>query len=224
MSGCTGSALMPGTRPIPCASRARWGSGFTVHFEAPAHSSSPGRLSCPWPTTTLMQRGGRLTRWPAYGSISKLPAMRWPQNGNSACRPRRRSRFRPASARSGSSWPNPKRRSANGSKPNSTCNCGPFGNRLPPRPAPPRLPACRQWHWPSPSPSPSPSTRATRSIDLDEAETRALIDRQLRDAGWEADTKCFATPAAPARKRAATWPLLSGLPPPGLQTMCCSAA
>ena len=30
---------------------------------------------------------------------------------------------------------------------------------------------------------------AAKKIDLDEAETRALIDQQLRDSGWEADTK-----------------------------------
>jgi len=33
------------------------------------------------------------------------------------------------------------------------------------------------------------SEQAAFSIDLDEDETRAIIDRQLRDAGWEADTQ-----------------------------------
>jgi len=32
------------------------------------------------------------------------------------------------------------------------------------------------------------ATRAAAHLDLDEAETRGLVDRQLRDAGWEADT------------------------------------
>jgi type I restriction enzyme R subunit len=35
------------------------------------------------------------------------------------------------------------------------------------------------------------SQEASSRIDLDEAETRALIDQQLRDAGWEADTKAL---------------------------------
>jgi hypothetical protein len=30
---------------------------------------------------------------------------------------------------------------------------------------------------------------AAEAISLDEAETRALIDQQLKDSGWEADTK-----------------------------------
>ena len=33
------------------------------------------------------------------------------------------------------------------------------------------------------------SEEAAEKIDLDEAETRALIDQQLQDSGWEADTK-----------------------------------
>jgi hypothetical protein len=39
---------------------------------------------------------------------------------------------------------------------------------------------------------------AASRIDLDEAETRALIDQQLRDRGWEVDTKLLrAAPLSP---------------------------
>jgi type I restriction enzyme R subunit len=38
---------------------------------------------------------------------------------------------------------------------------------------------------------------AAQSIDLDEAQTRALIDQQLRDAGWVVDTNVFATNGRP---------------------------
>jgi type I restriction enzyme R subunit len=55
---------------------------------------------------------------------------------------------------------------------------------------------------------------ATR-IDLDEAETRALIDQQLRDRGWEVDTRSlrYGTGARPAKGRnmaIAEWPTANG--------------
>lgn len=55
---------------------------------------------------------------------------------------------------------------------------------------------------------------ATR-IDLDEASTRALIDQQLRDAGWEADTKTLrhgegARPAKGRNLAIAEWPTANG--------------
>lgn len=57
--------------------------------------------------------------------------------------------------------------------------------------------------------------RAAEKISLDEADTRALIDQQLRDAGWEADTRSlrFASGARPikGRNRAISeWPTESG--------------
>ncbi|MBI5930401.1 MAG: type I restriction-modification system endonuclease [Chloroflexi bacterium] len=56
---------------------------------------------------------------------------------------------------------------------------------------------------------------AARHIDLDEAATRALIDQQLRDRGWETDTEKlrYATGARPAKNRylaIAEWPTDSG--------------
>src|SRR6266536_623843 len=56
---------------------------------------------------------------------------------------------------------------------------------------------------------------ASTKIDLDEAATRALIDQQLRDSGWEADTKSLrhASGARPAKGRnlaIAEWPTASG--------------
>ena len=56
---------------------------------------------------------------------------------------------------------------------------------------------------------------AATKIDLDEAATRALIDQQLRDSGWEADTKemRYASGARPAKGRnlaIAEWPTASG--------------
>ena len=56
---------------------------------------------------------------------------------------------------------------------------------------------------------------AATKIDLDEAETRALIDQQLRDRGWEADTKSLRHAAGirPAKGRnmaIAEWPTASG--------------
>ncbi|MER8857585.1 type I restriction-modification system endonuclease [Mesorhizobium sp. M0757] len=55
---------------------------------------------------------------------------------------------------------------------------------------------------------------ATR-LDLDEAETRALIDQQLRDRGWEVDTKALRHSAGvrPTKGRnmaIAEWPTASG--------------
>jgi type I restriction enzyme R subunit len=57
-------------------------------------------------------------------------------------------------------------------------------------------------------------TAATK-IDLDEAATRALIDQQLRDNGWEADTKALrhGSGARPIKGRnlaIAEWPTASG--------------
>ncbi len=56
---------------------------------------------------------------------------------------------------------------------------------------------------------------ASKQLDLDEAATRALIDQQLRDAGWEADTKTLRHSAGtrPAKGRnlaIAEWPTASG--------------
>jgi type I restriction enzyme R subunit len=56
---------------------------------------------------------------------------------------------------------------------------------------------------------------AAEAISLDEAETRALIDEQLRERGWEADTQKlrYANGARPARGKAmaiAEWPTRNG--------------
>jgi len=56
---------------------------------------------------------------------------------------------------------------------------------------------------------------ASTKLDLDEAATRALIDQQLKDNGWEADTKVLrhASGARPAKGRnlaIAEWPTASG--------------
>ena len=56
---------------------------------------------------------------------------------------------------------------------------------------------------------------ASKKIDLDEAATRALIDQQLRDADWEADTKTlrYGAGTRPTKGRnlaIAEWPTASG--------------
>lgn len=56
---------------------------------------------------------------------------------------------------------------------------------------------------------------AATKIDLDEAETRALIDQQLRDRGWEADTQTlrYSAGVRPAKGRnmaIAEWPTANG--------------
>ncbi|WP_438270436.1 type I restriction-modification system endonuclease [Rubellimicrobium arenae] len=56
---------------------------------------------------------------------------------------------------------------------------------------------------------------SARSLDLDEADTRLLVDEQLRQAGWEADTKVLRHSAGtrPERNRymaIAEWPTASG--------------
>ena len=56
---------------------------------------------------------------------------------------------------------------------------------------------------------------AAKQIDLDEADTRALIDRQLQDNGWEADTRSlrYSEGARPAKGRnlaIAEWPTKNG--------------
>jgi type I restriction enzyme R subunit len=56
---------------------------------------------------------------------------------------------------------------------------------------------------------------ASEQVNLDEAATRALIDQQLRDAGWEADTPTlrYSQGARPAKGRdmaIAEWPTTSG--------------
>jgi type I restriction enzyme R subunit len=56
---------------------------------------------------------------------------------------------------------------------------------------------------------------AAKTIDLDEATTRAIIDRQLRERGWTVDSKAlrYASGARPARGKAmaiAEWPTQSG--------------
>lgn len=57
--------------------------------------------------------------------------------------------------------------------------------------------------------------KAAIKIDLDEAETRALIDQQLRDRGWEANTRelRYANGVRPAKGRnlaIAEWPTANG--------------
>jgi type I restriction enzyme R subunit len=57
--------------------------------------------------------------------------------------------------------------------------------------------------------------QASTKIDLDEAATRALIDQQLRDAGWEADTRTmrYGGGSRPAKGRnlaIAEWPTTTG--------------
>ncbi|QGT74952.1 type I restriction-modification system endonuclease [Bombella sp. ESL0368] len=57
--------------------------------------------------------------------------------------------------------------------------------------------------------------RAAARLDLDEAETRALIDQQLRDHGWEADTLelKYSKGARPVKGRnlaIAEWPVAEG--------------
>lgn len=59
------------------------------------------------------------------------------------------------------------------------------------------------------------ATEAAKELDLDEAATRLLIDQQLRDAGWEADTSTLdyrkGTRPEPGRNLAiAEWPTESG--------------
>jgi type I restriction enzyme, R subunit len=56
---------------------------------------------------------------------------------------------------------------------------------------------------------------AAAKLDLDEADTRALIDQQLRNSGWDADTKAlrFADGARPAKgsnRAIAEWPTSKG--------------
>lgn len=56
---------------------------------------------------------------------------------------------------------------------------------------------------------------ASTKIDLDEAATRVLIDQQLRDSGWEADTKSLrhgdgTRPAKGRNLAIAEWPTKSG--------------
>lgn len=56
---------------------------------------------------------------------------------------------------------------------------------------------------------------AAAKLDLDEAETRALIDQQLRDNGWEADTKTlrYSLGVRPTKGRSmaiAEWPTANG--------------
>jgi type I restriction enzyme R subunit len=54
------------------------------------------------------------------------------------------------------------------------------------------------------------AAQASKSLHLDEAETRTLIDAQLRDAGWEADS--------------GTWRSPNGRRGRVRRTTCCSAA
>lgn len=59
------------------------------------------------------------------------------------------------------------------------------------------------------------AAEAAKSIDLDEMATRAIIDQQLRDRGWEADSQTlrYALGARPVKNRAmaiAEWPTASG--------------
>jgi type I restriction enzyme R subunit len=63
---------------------------------------------------------------------------------------------------------------------------------------------------------------AAEAISLDEADTRALIDQQLRDSGWEADTKevRYASGTRPVKGRN----LANGPPQVALPTIPCSSA
>ncbi|MBJ7416630.1 MAG: type I restriction-modification system endonuclease, partial [Niveispirillum sp.] len=56
---------------------------------------------------------------------------------------------------------------------------------------------------------------AAAAIDLDESATRTIIDRQLRDQGWDVDSqaltfKCGARPAKGKAMAIAEWPTESG--------------
>lgn len=58
-------------------------------------------------------------------------------------------------------------------------------------------------------------TAATQQLSLDEEETRAIIDGQLREAGWEADSRVLrfgkgARPEAGKNRAIAEWPTASG--------------
>ena len=59
------------------------------------------------------------------------------------------------------------------------------------------------------------ATEAAKAIDLDEMATRAIIDQQLRDCGWEVDSQTlrYALGARPIKNRSmaiAEWPTASG--------------
>jgi type I restriction enzyme, R subunit len=59
------------------------------------------------------------------------------------------------------------------------------------------------------------ATEAAKAIDLDEVATRAIIDQQLRDRGWEVDSQTlrYALGARPVKNRSmaiAEWPTASG--------------
>jgi type I restriction enzyme, R subunit len=61
------------------------------------------------------------------------------------------------------------------------------------------------------------ATEAAKSIDLAEMATRAIIDRQLKDRGWEVDSQSqtlrYAAGTRPAKNRCmaiAEWPTASG--------------
>ncbi len=70
---------------------------------------------------------------------------------------------------------------------------------------------------PEPAPAPDLATiqAATTALDIDEADTRVLIDAQLRAAGWEADSKARthaggARPAKGLNQAIAEWPTAKG--------------
>src|SRR5579883_114129 len=63
---------------------------------------------------------------------------------------------------------------------------------------------------------------AGEHLDLDEAETRRLIDGQLQIAGWEADSLNLTWATVRARRRGATSPSPSGRRRTVLPTTCCS--
>jgi type I restriction enzyme R subunit len=59
------------------------------------------------------------------------------------------------------------------------------------------------------------AAKAAKDINLDEAATRAIIDEQLRDAGWEADTQSLrhgngTRPIKGRNLAIAEWPTASG--------------
>ena len=66
--------------------------------------------------------------------------------------------------------------------------------------------------------------KATGSIELDEAATRQLIDKQLRQAGWEADTPTlrYGKGARPQKNR--NLAIAEWLTAAVLLMMCCSLA
>lgn len=73
------------------------------------------------------------------------------------------------------------------------------------------------------------SRTAAERLELDEAATRLLIDAQLRQAGWEADSTWLrysksTRPQCHRNLATATWPSPNGPPAAGRPTICCLLA